>query len=96
MDYVAYLNAILALIFVLGLIGLFSFIFKKVSTGQLGGKSKDAKRISLEEVFYLDTKRKLLLVKRDDVEHLILLGPTSETVIEQNIKASKSDSKVAK
>ncbi|MDA0781056.1 MAG: flagellar biosynthetic protein FliO [Rickettsiales bacterium] len=93
MDYTAYIKAILALVFVLGLIGLFSFLLKRVSSGQFAGKSKAAKRISLEEVFYVDAKRKLLLVKRDDVEHLILLGANSETVIENNITVKQSDSK---
>ena len=93
MDYSSYINAIFALIFVLGLIGLFSFVLKKLSTGQFVSKSKSAKRISLEEVFYLDAKRKLMIVKRDDVEHLILLGANSETIVEQNIKAKKNDLK---
>ncbi|PIR37859.1 MAG: flagellar assembly protein FliO [Alphaproteobacteria bacterium CG11_big_fil_rev_8_21_14_0_20_39_49] len=93
MDYTAYIKAILALVFVLGLIGIFSFILKGISVGRFAGKSKTAKRISLEEVFYVDAKRKLLLIKRDDVEHLILLGANSETVIENNIEVKKSDSK---
>ena len=38
----------------------------------------------------LDTRRRLVLVRRDDVEHLILLGAASETVIERNIKSPTS------
>jgi flagellar protein FliO/FliZ len=85
MEYTAYINAILALILVLGLIGLCSFLFKKVTQGQFLQKSAKSKRLKVEEVLYIDTKRKLVLIKRDDVEHLVLLGVNSETVIERDV-----------
>jgi len=91
MDYVVYVNAFLALIFVLGLIGIVAFIFKKFSHGNFTHSTKNKKRLSLQEVFYIDAKRKLVLVKRDDVEHLILLGANSESVVEKNIKLDDSD-----
>ena len=33
----------------------------------------------------IDPKRRLLLIKRDDQEHLIMTGPTQDIVIERNI-----------
>ena len=33
----------------------------------------------------VDAKRRLVLVRRDDVEHLILLGPASDLVVERGI-----------
>lgn len=92
MDYVAYVNAFLALIFVLGLIGIVAFIFKKFSHGSFANASGNKKRLSLQEVFYIDAKRKLVLVKRDDVEHLILIGTNSETVVEKNVKPNSYNS----
>jgi hypothetical protein len=41
--------------------------------------------LSIVEVAGIDAKRRLLLVRRDDVEHLILLGGTSEIVVERGI-----------
>jgi hypothetical protein len=37
------------------------------------------------EVAPLDGKRRLVLLRRDDTEHLVLLGQESATVIEANI-----------
>jgi flagellar protein FliO/FliZ len=44
-----------------------------------------AKRLSIVEVSPVDAKRRLVLVRRDGVEHLVLLGATNETVIETGI-----------
>jgi flagellar protein FliO/FliZ len=95
MDYTAYLNAILALVFVLGLIGIVAFCFKKLSQGNFTKSGNSKKRISIQEVFYLDTKRKLVIVKRDNEEHLILLGANSETIVERNINSEQSAKEVS-
>ena len=34
----------------------------------------------------LDARRRLILIRRDDVEHLLVVSPTSETVIERGIR----------
>ena len=36
----------------------------------------------------IDNRRRLVLVRRDDREHLLLLGPQGETVVETNIPAA--------
>lgn len=38
----------------------------------------------------LDTKHKLVLVRRDGVEHLIVVGPAATTVIETNVKSAQA------
>ena len=52
--------------------------------------ARAGRRLSVVEVLMLDTRRRLVLVRRDDVEHLILLGATTETVIERGIRVSPS------
>ncbi|MDF1735315.1 MAG: flagellar biosynthetic protein FliO [Minwuia sp.] len=42
-------------------------------------------RIGIVAVQSLDTRRKLVLVRRDDREHLLVVGPTGESVIETGI-----------
>jgi len=42
-------------------------------------------RLGIVEVRQLDVRRRLVLVRRDDVEHLLLLGATGEIVIETGI-----------
>ena len=43
------------------------------------------RRLGVVEVTPLDGRRRLILVRRDAVEHLLLVGPTSELVIETGI-----------
>ncbi len=43
------------------------------------------KRLAVIEVTSLDARRRLVLVRRDDTEHLILLGNTTDLLIESNI-----------
>ena len=87
MDTYSYARFVLALLFVLGLIGLLAAAAKRWGLGlpQAQGRTGKNKRIGLVEVAALDSKRRLVLVKRDDVEHLIILGHNGETVVETGI-----------
>jgi flagellar protein FliO/FliZ len=46
-----------------------------------------AKRIRIVEQVSIDAKRKLILVRRDDVEHLVMTGGPVDIVIESGIGA---------
>ena len=48
---------------------------------------KPAKRIDIVEQVSIDAKRKLILVRRDDVEHLVMTGGPVDIVIESGIGA---------
>ena len=80
-------TAVLALVFVLGLIGLLALLARRLGLGfpiratQLG---RD-RRLDIVEVSPLDGKRRLVLIRRDHIEHLILISPNSELVIETGI-----------
>jgi flagellar protein FliO/FliZ len=52
----------------------------------LFGAARDS-RIGVSEVASVDGKRKLLLIRRDDVEHLVMTGGPIDVVIEQGIVA---------
>ena len=88
MDTVNYVKFILALVFVLGLIGILTLIVRRfgLGVGQTPFKRAHEKRLKLVEVMPIDGKRRLILFKRDNVEHLVILGATGETVVETNIK----------
>jgi len=45
------------------------------------------RRLAVIEVAAVDTKRRLVLLRRDDREHLVLLGANSELLIESGIPA---------
>ena len=50
-----------------------------------GGGRSDTRRVALVERVPLDGKRSLVLVRRDDREHLVVIGPDRVTVLEAGI-----------
>lgn len=91
MDMYAYAKFVLALIFVLGLIGLLAVAARKWGLGLPSAQVRRGqdRRLGIVEVAGLDTKRRLVLIRRDDVEHLIILGHDGETVVETGITPPK-------
>jgi flagellar protein FliO/FliZ len=87
MDLATYVKFAMSLVFVLGLIGLAAAVARRFGPG-LGvrGPSAGRRRLAVTEILPLDGKRRLVLVRRDGVEHLLILGPGSETVIERHIQ----------
>lgn len=91
-----YVRFLLALLFVLGLIGLLAFVLRRFGMGVVRvspayrskGRSAE-RRLAVIEVASVDARRRLVLVRRDDTEHLILLGQTSDLLVESGIKAGQ-------
>ncbi len=54
-------------------------------------RGRKGKRLGVSEYRELDQSRRLMLVRRDDVEHLIMVGGGYSLVIEQNIGREKND-----
>lgn len=83
MSWADYMQALLALIFVLGLLGILIVALRRLGFGSptptLGNRNK---RVRVIEVTTLDARRKLVLVRHDEREHLLLLGANGETVVE--------------
>ncbi|MBN9074243.1 MAG: flagellar biosynthetic protein FliO [Rhizobiales bacterium] len=77
------LAALAALIVVLLLVKL----FRRASTGAFvaGGRNRKT-RLSVMDATAVDSHRRLVLVRRDDVEHLLLIGGANDLVVEQNIR----------
>ena len=86
-DLDLYGRFLFGLIFVLGVIGLLAWAGRRFNLipGAMRITQSREKRLSIVEVAALDAKRRMVLVRRDNVEHLLLLGATSESVIERNI-----------
>ena len=86
-----YLQFAAALVFVLALIGLVTVLARRFGLGGHTPTRRGRRRLALVEVIPLDAKRRLALVRRDDVEHLLVLGPTGEQMVETGIAALTSD-----
>lgn len=90
MNAAAYLQFVFALLFVLGLIGVAAVAARRFGLAPAArGDRRLPRRLAVVESIALDGKRRLLLLRRDDVEHLVILGPSADVVVEQAIPASR-------
>ena len=55
--------------------------------GQGGGRTRQP-RLGVVDIHDLDRQRQLVLIRRDNVEHLIMIGGASDVVVETNILRS--------
>lgn len=72
-----------ALIFVLALIGILFWVLQRIGFG--GGKGRRGTRLGIVEAAVVDKKRRLVLIRRDAVEHLVMIGGPQDVVVENNI-----------
>jgi flagellar protein FliO/FliZ len=85
MSALDYLRFVSALIFVLALIGVLAWAARRFGVAGRLGAPRSQGRLAVVETAVLDARRRLVLVRRDSTEHLLLLGPTSELVVETGI-----------
>lgn len=90
-DGINLVRFILAFLLVVGMIGLMGVLLRRYGqqAGKMFGAPKSGGRLEVVETHYIDHKRKLALVKRDGVEHLLLLGEGGNVVVEAGIKDEK-------
>lgn len=87
------LRWVIAFAVVLLLVALLGFFLRRMSGGRLkfkgqgGGRTRQP-RLGVVDVHDLDRQRQLILVRRDNVEHLVMIGGASDVVIETNIMRS--------
>jgi flagellar protein FliO/FliZ len=81
-------RAIVALVLVLALIALTVWLMRRFGDGGLvgsaGGRGRQ-QRLAVLDSATVDARRKLVLIRRDNVEHLILIGGPTDVVVEPNI-----------
>lgn len=88
MDQLEPFRVVAALVLVLGLIGIAALVARRVGfAGASGLRAGKARRLGIVETIALDPKRRLVLVRCDDREHLLLLGPNADLVVAHDIAA---------
>jgi flagellar protein FliO/FliZ len=77
----------IAFIVVFALIGLVAWLVRRFGSGALGtqGSRGRAPRLAVIEAGAVDGRRKLVLIRRDNIEHLIMIGGPTDIVVEANI-----------
>ncbi len=92
MDLQSYLWAIIALLLVLALIGAVAWIVRRLGVVPVAAMTKrGGRRLAITEIAAIDAKRRLVLVRRDQTEHLLLLGATNDAVVETGITPPPTD-----
>jgi len=87
-DQVDFIRFFAALILVLGLLGGFWVILRKgwLPSGFSGlvnlQPARGARRLSIRESLLLDPRRRVVIVRADGIEYVVLLGATGETVLD--------------
>lgn len=74
-----------ALVVVVALIFVLAWIAKRLGLGGRLAAPRGKRRLVVQEVLALDGKRRLVLLRRDGVEHLLLLGLNDDVVVETGI-----------
>lgn len=93
MDSVSYLQFIFALLVVVALIGALAYGAKRlglIARVTINGP-KRKKRLNIVEILPVDAKRRLVLIRRDGREHLLLLGTERDIVVERGIEVPETD-----
>ncbi len=78
---------VVAFVIVLALIGLTFWLIRRFGTARVGAAAQRGRqpRLAVIDAAQVDGRRRLVLVRRDHVEHLLLIGGPSDFVVEQNI-----------
>jgi flagellar biogenesis protein FliO len=78
---------IFAFLTVLLLIGVFVLLLRRFgpAAGGVGGRRPGGSRLGVIEVATVDHQRRLVIVRRDTVEHLVMIGGPNDLLIEPGI-----------
>lgn len=76
-----------ALILVLSLVGFAALAARRYGLpGITAGTA--SRRLAIVETLMIDPRHKVFLLRRDDTEHLVLIGPEGTSVVERGIVAA--------
>ena len=82
-DLQPYYNYIIAAVAVLAILWIVIFLLKQM---QRMGRGRKGNRLGVVEYNEVDQTRRLILVRRDNVEHLLLIGGAHDLVVESGIE----------
>lgn len=89
---------IISLLFVIALILGMALLIKKFALPNSPNnplfKKNKLRRLEIIDQLPLDHKSRLVLIRRDETEHLLMLGQSGDLVIETNIPSKQKDKPV--
>jgi flagellar protein FliO/FliZ len=81
------LTFFLAFVAVLALIGVAAWLVRRFANSRLGANPNRGRmpRLAVIDAAAVDGRRRLVLVRRDNIEHLLMIGGPTDIVVESNI-----------
>ena len=81
------LTFVFAFVAVLALIGAAAWLVRRFAGNRLGANANRGRmpRLAVIDAAAVDGRRRLVLVRRDNVEHLLMIGGPTDIVVEPNI-----------
>lgn len=81
------LRVLIVLVVVIALIVLIAWIVRRYGADRFAGPGARGRqpRLGVVDQIDMDSRRKLVIVRRDNVEHLVMIGGPTDVVVEQNI-----------
>ena len=76
-----------AFVAVLALIGVAAWLVRRFAGNRLGANTNRGRmpRLAVIDAAAVDGRRRLVLVRRDNIEHLLMIGGPTDIVVEPNI-----------
>jgi flagellar protein FliO/FliZ len=86
------LTFVFAFVAVLALIGAAAWLVRRFAGNRLGANANRGRmpRLAVIDAAAVDGRRRLVLVRRDNVEHLLMIGGPTDIVVEPNIVRASS------
>jgi flagellar biogenesis protein FliO len=81
------LSILLAFFVVVALIGVFGWLVRRIRSKRIeAGRTRVRQpRLAVIDAAILDARRRLVLIRRDNAEHLLMIGGPTDIVVEPNI-----------
>ncbi|HVU21382.1 MAG TPA: flagellar biosynthetic protein FliO [Rhizomicrobium sp.] len=87
MDLIDIARYFAALLLVLALVGAAGLAVRRFGMPGVV-KGQNTRRLEIVESLMLGPKQRLYIVRRDNVEHLVVMGPNGATVVESGIPSA--------
>lgn len=84
MDLIDFARYFAALLLVLALVGGAGLAVRRFGMPGVM-KGQGTRRLAIVETLMIGPKQRLYILRRDNVEHLVLMGPDGSTVVESGI-----------
>ena len=82
-------NFVIAFVVVLALIGAATWLVRRFGGARLEAGARNRQpRLAVIDSAAVDGRRKLVIIRRDNVEHLLMIGGPTDVVVETNIMRS--------